>query len=410
MSNERDGHSVIEQALATALRADPSDAPFGLDHEQATIWHQATAAAYQHALEMIPVAAPSPPAGVDPTASSDWFGDVLASIGTVIPLSAPPADAGRGELDAAHKVMRARIESTQPGLAKATLIIDSPGTADWLDPGCVVYVTSRNPTAKAAAPAPVAYHFQQRRADIEGRIEPSLLELQGLHECEWCGRQDVTNAQLNDAIAMLANFNPGADEFTSALETLRNMAAPAPGVGCAPSLDQRFAEMLIGIIADIQNELGFSDAEKECSNGSLEIVEAIRQLKRDAQQPGVGEAVAYPYRVVDGVLTVNGMAVAEVVNLGERYAREIDKRGMPRAAQTFEALVQIARAAAPPAPQGDALRAALKFVSLFTSSNPVPRDAVEVARQHPGLHAEASVLRDQLQAAIAAQAGEKDHG
>ncbi|WP_337054050.1 hypothetical protein [Pseudoxanthomonas sp. USHLN014] len=61
---DADWHSVIERALAKAVKADPSDAPFGLDPQQATIWHQASASAYQHALEMIPAKAAAPAPGV----------------------------------------------------------------------------------------------------------------------------------------------------------------------------------------------------------------------------------------------------------------------------------------------------------------------------------------------------------
>ena len=52
--------------------------------------------------------------------------------------------------------------------------------------------------------------------------------------------------------------------------------------------DDRFTAMLIGIIADVQDALGFTDEDKECSNGSLEIVAAIRELKEQAltQQRG----------------------------------------------------------------------------------------------------------------------------
>lgn len=46
--------------------------------------------------------------------------------------------------------------------------------------------------------------------------------------------------------------------------------------------------------------------------------------------------------MVDDVVTVNGIALDEVVKLGARYAAQIEKRG-PRAAQVFEALVMIGR-------------------------------------------------------------------
>lgn len=44
---------ILERALAVAVRADPSDAPFGLDPEQAALWHRAQVEAYRHALEML---------------------------------------------------------------------------------------------------------------------------------------------------------------------------------------------------------------------------------------------------------------------------------------------------------------------------------------------------------------------
>ena len=53
--------------------------------------------------------------------------------------------------------------------------------------------------------------------------------------------------------------------------------------------DDRFTAMLIGIIADVQDALGFTDEDKECSNGSLEIVAAIRELKEQALTQQRGE-------------------------------------------------------------------------------------------------------------------------
>lgn len=52
-----------------------------------------------------------------------------------------------------------------------------------------------------------------------------------------------------------------------------------------PTFHARFAEMLVGILNDVQAELGFSDEETECSNGSAEIVAAIRELKQQAAPP-----------------------------------------------------------------------------------------------------------------------------
>ncbi|TAA45680.1 hypothetical protein [Pseudoxanthomonas winnipegensis] len=118
--------------------------------------------------------------------------------------------------------------------------------------------------------------------------------------------------------------------------------APAPGVDEPQSLDQRLAEMLIGIIGDIQNELGFSDAEKECSNGSLEIVEAIRQLKRDAQRPGLGAEST--------VTKVYLVATGETRSGEEMYTRHED---VPPQLCDFETLYT-----APTVPQGDGRDAA----------------------------------------------------
>ena len=47
------GTAAIESKLNEALRADPNDAPFGMDPENAKIWHATRAQAYQHALEMM---------------------------------------------------------------------------------------------------------------------------------------------------------------------------------------------------------------------------------------------------------------------------------------------------------------------------------------------------------------------
>jgi hypothetical protein len=47
------GREIIERALAVALKGDPNEAPFPLSPDEAAIWHQAQASAYQHALEMM---------------------------------------------------------------------------------------------------------------------------------------------------------------------------------------------------------------------------------------------------------------------------------------------------------------------------------------------------------------------
>lgn len=45
---------LFEMALTRAIAADPLDAPFPLSQEQASIWHQARASAFQWVLEMLP--------------------------------------------------------------------------------------------------------------------------------------------------------------------------------------------------------------------------------------------------------------------------------------------------------------------------------------------------------------------
>ena len=45
---------ILEACHAVAIKADPLDAPFPMDGQQATIWHQARVEAFRHALEMMP--------------------------------------------------------------------------------------------------------------------------------------------------------------------------------------------------------------------------------------------------------------------------------------------------------------------------------------------------------------------
>lgn len=47
------GLDVIEKCLVQSTRADHLDAPFGMDAENAVIWHRAQASAYQYVLEML---------------------------------------------------------------------------------------------------------------------------------------------------------------------------------------------------------------------------------------------------------------------------------------------------------------------------------------------------------------------
>lgn len=51
----RDGTAIIEKALAKAVAADLADVPFPLTGAAASLWHSASASAYQHALEMMGV-------------------------------------------------------------------------------------------------------------------------------------------------------------------------------------------------------------------------------------------------------------------------------------------------------------------------------------------------------------------
>lgn len=48
------GHQVIENALAQALKKDPAHSPFPMTGDTAVAYQMGLAAAYQHALEMIP--------------------------------------------------------------------------------------------------------------------------------------------------------------------------------------------------------------------------------------------------------------------------------------------------------------------------------------------------------------------
>ena len=50
----KSGHQIIEEALKVALKAEPVNAPFGMVGEVAVAYQMGMAAAYQHALEMIP--------------------------------------------------------------------------------------------------------------------------------------------------------------------------------------------------------------------------------------------------------------------------------------------------------------------------------------------------------------------
>ncbi|WP_372362855.1 hypothetical protein ACCQ10_09165 [Xanthomonas sp. NCPPB 1325] len=81
----------------------------------------------------------------------------------------------------------------------------------------------------------------------------------------------------------------------------RHLAARQP-------VDTGFVGMLLSVINDVQEELGFTEDDKECGNGSAEIVGAIRELKEAARQP-VGVEPA-PVEIPQGAI-VNGAAFAD---------------------------------------------------------------------------------------------------
>lgn len=85
---------------------------------------------------------------------------------------------------------------------------------------------------------------------------------------------------------------------------------------------------------------------------------------------------SYPFSDVDGVTVVNGIALEEVIKLGERYSQEIDRRGLPRAAQVFEALVMIAQHQARTLVQQDA---ALAGDDAWVQVTREPTEAMETA-------------------------------
>ena len=49
----KEGTRLVEECLTKARNADPDDVPFPLSEIEGKLWHQAQAAAYQHALEMM---------------------------------------------------------------------------------------------------------------------------------------------------------------------------------------------------------------------------------------------------------------------------------------------------------------------------------------------------------------------
>jgi hypothetical protein len=50
-----DLRAMLEDKLREAAMADPNAAPFGLNYEEAIVWHLGRASAFQWMLEMLPV-------------------------------------------------------------------------------------------------------------------------------------------------------------------------------------------------------------------------------------------------------------------------------------------------------------------------------------------------------------------
>ena len=113
-------------------------------------------------------------------------------------------------------------------------------------------------------------------------------------------RPDGTPFHRDDAMGILATDSEAQairlqhTREDEGAEYVRYTRAQPPSAASVSerARDDRFTAMLIGIIADVQDALGFTDEDKECSNGSLEIVAAIRELKEQALTQQRGEAVA----------------------------------------------------------------------------------------------------------------------
>lgn len=59
------GLAIIEKCLATAVKGDHGDSPFGMDPTDAKLWHRAQMEAYRHVLEMITVDPALAPAAIN---------------------------------------------------------------------------------------------------------------------------------------------------------------------------------------------------------------------------------------------------------------------------------------------------------------------------------------------------------
>lgn len=135
--------------------------------------------------------------------------------------------------------------------------------------------------------------------DIIARSVCAALERAGVTECDDPGESiDVLVQDYERTITRLSDALNAENGPTFMGEpALARQEAEGRDAAGYPIFTP-FAEMLVSIINDVQNELGFSDEEKECSNGSLELVAAIRDLKQRAAPPSapVGQkAVAWRY-------------------------------------------------------------------------------------------------------------------
>lgn len=88
--------------------------------------------------------------------------------------------------------------------------------------------------------------------------------------------------ELDDPVMTVPATDDAKAWATTAWNTRTRSAEIAGALRDAEAWERRFTEMLIGVINDTQNALGFTDEEKECSNGSLEIVAEIRELQENA--------------------------------------------------------------------------------------------------------------------------------
>ncbi|GHH52410.1 hypothetical protein [[Pseudomonas] boreopolis] len=102
-----------------------------------------------------------------------------------------------------------------------------------------------------------------------------LLEAQVGHDLSWNLSGTVSmDAAISAIVAALRERDEWVDAQYAAVSELE--ASPES----QDTLDRRFTEMLLDIINDVQDELGFDDEDKESANGSIEIVSAIRELKQ----------------------------------------------------------------------------------------------------------------------------------